>query len=98
MCFGFFCCQTRFSLVIYMLITTYSAFIFGIFVISNFGSNTDIYKYVIIKHEIDEKKKQDPLIDVKDLEEELNKLKSKESIQSLLRQQLIKSYIMNIKL
>lgn len=45
MCFC--CCPTRFSILIYMIVITAFAFIYGIVAIANFGSSTQIYKYLI---------------------------------------------------
>ena len=49
MCFN--CCITRKSILIYLIVMTSLAFIFGIVTISRFGSKTDIYKYVMARLE-----------------------------------------------
>ena len=41
------CCTTRLSLLIYMIVISTLAFIYGISVMANFGSSTEIYKYLI---------------------------------------------------
>ena len=53
MCFN--CCITRKSILIYLIVMTSLAFIFGIVTISRFGSKTDIYKYVMARAEFLEK-------------------------------------------
>ena len=45
MCFC--CCTTRKSILIYLIVVTSFAFIYGIIAIAEFGSNTDIYDYLI---------------------------------------------------
>ena len=45
MCFC--CCTTRKSILIYLIVVTSFAFIYGIIAISQFGSSTDIYDYLI---------------------------------------------------
>ena len=40
------CCPTRLSLLVYMIVISTIAFIYGIFVMANFGSSTEIYKYL----------------------------------------------------
>ena len=82
MCCCFCCCQTRFSLVIYMLIITSLAFIFGIVVVSTFGSNTDIYNYLMKVHELDQAEKGQISANPKDLEKELEKLRT-ESVKEI---------------
>lgn len=47
MCFC--CCTTRKSILIYLIVVTSFAFIYGIIAISQFGSSTDIYDYLINK-------------------------------------------------
>ena len=47
MCFC--CCTTRKSILIYLIVVTSFAFIYGIIAISQFGSSTDIYDYLIDK-------------------------------------------------
>ena len=49
MCFC--CCDSRKSILIYMIVTTSFAFIYGIIALSQFGSSTDIYKSFINKIE-----------------------------------------------
>ena len=49
MCFC--CCDSRKSILIYMIVTTSFAFIYGIIALSQFGSSTDIYKSLINKIE-----------------------------------------------
>ena len=49
MCFC--CCTTRFSILIYMIVISSLAFIYGIVAIAKFGSSTEIYKYLIQKIE-----------------------------------------------
>lgn len=41
------CCPTRLSLLVYMIIISAIAFIYGIIAMANFGSSTEIYKYLI---------------------------------------------------
>lgn len=45
MCFC--CCLTRKSIIIYLIVITVIAFIYGIIAISEFGSRTEIYKYLV---------------------------------------------------
>ena len=45
MCFC--CCQTRFSLITYLIILSAIAFIYGIVTISNSGSNNKVYKVLV---------------------------------------------------
>lgn len=45
MCFC--CCTTRKSILIYLIVVTSFAFIYGIIAIAEFGSKTDIYDYLI---------------------------------------------------
>ena len=45
MCFC--CCMTRKSIIIYLMVINIIAFIYGIVAISEFGSSTEIYKYLI---------------------------------------------------
>lgn len=47
MCFC--CCTTRKSILIYSIVISSFAFIYGIVAISKFGSNTEIYKVLITK-------------------------------------------------
>ena len=47
MCFC--CCPTRKSILIYAIVISTIAFIYGIIAIANFGSSTDIYKILIEK-------------------------------------------------
>ena len=54
MCFC--CCTTRFAVLIYMIVISALAFIYGIVAISNFGSSTKIYEYLI--NRIDELEEQ----------------------------------------
>lgn len=54
MCFC--CCTTRFAILIYMIVISALAFIYGIVAISNFGSSTKIYEYLI--NRIDELEEQ----------------------------------------
>ena len=89
MCCCFCCCQTRFSLVIYMLITTSLAFIFGIVVISNFGSNTDVYKYATKEYEYEKATSNGELAE--ELANELKNLQSKESVIAFRNQLLSKT-------
>ena len=49
MCCCFCCCHTRFSMLIYMMVISAIAFIYGIVTISQFGSSTEIYKYLLIR-------------------------------------------------
>lgn len=49
MCFC--CCITRKSIIIYLIVITIIAFIYGIIAISEFGSKTEIYKYLVDKIE-----------------------------------------------
>lgn len=51
------CCDTRKSILIYLIVSTSLAFIYGIVALSQFGSNTDIYEFLIIKLEALEKAK-----------------------------------------
>jgi len=39
------CCTTRKGILIYMMVVSIIAFIYGIVAISYFGSSTEIYKY-----------------------------------------------------
>ena len=43
----FFCCISRKSIIIYSIVITIIAFIYGIIAISEFGSKTEIYKYLV---------------------------------------------------
>ena len=43
------CCTTRKSILIYAVVISSFAFIYGIIAIANFGSSTDIYKALIEK-------------------------------------------------
>ena len=54
MCFC--CCTTRKSILIYTIVISSFAFIYGIIAIANFGSSTEIYKALIAKLEELEKK------------------------------------------
>ena len=45
MCFC--CCITRKSIIIYLIVINIIAFIYGIIAISEFGSKTEIYKYLV---------------------------------------------------
>ena len=47
----FYCCQTRKGILIYSIIISTLAFIYGIIVIAEFGSKTDVYKALIKKIE-----------------------------------------------
>lgn len=49
------CCPTRKGIIIYMMVVSIFAFIYGIVAISYFGSSTDIYKY--FKEKLDALKK-----------------------------------------
>ena len=49
MCCCFCCCHTRFSMLIYMMVISAIAFIYGIITISQFGSSTEIYKLLLNK-------------------------------------------------
>ena len=49
------CCTTRKSILIYAIVISSFAFIYGIIAIANFGSSTDIYKVLIEKIEVLEK-------------------------------------------
>ena len=53
MCFC--CCPTRKSILIYAIVISTIAFIYGIIAIANFGSSTDIYKILIEKIKVLEK-------------------------------------------
>ena len=46
------CCPTRKGIIIYMMVVSIIAFIYGIVAISYFGSSTDIYKY--FKNKLDD--------------------------------------------
>jgi len=50
MCYS--CCPTRKGIIIYMMVVSIFAFIYGIVAISYFGSSTDIYKY--FKNKLDD--------------------------------------------
>ena len=50
MCFC--CCETRKSILIYLIVISSLAFIYGIISLSKFGSNTDLYKLLKVKLEI----------------------------------------------
>ena len=56
MCFC--CCVTRKSILIYAIVISSFAFIYGIVAISKFGSSTEIYKALINKLKELEKKNQ----------------------------------------
>ena len=49
MCCCFCCCETRKSILIYIIVVSVIAFIYGIVAMSNFGSNTTLYKNLISK-------------------------------------------------
>ena len=49
MCFC--CCISRKSIIIYLIVITIIAFIYGVVAISEFGSKTEIYKYFVDKIE-----------------------------------------------
>lgn len=61
MCFC--CCDTRKRTLIYAIIISSLAFIFGIFVITKFGSRTDVYKALIKKIEFLEDKGYSSIFD-----------------------------------
>ena len=52
MCFC--CCETRKSILIYLTAISVIAFIYGIVAVSNFGSNSDLYKALMVMIEIKE--------------------------------------------
>ena len=57
MCFC--CCTTRKSILIYAIVISCFAFIYGIVAISNFGSKTAIYKALIQRMKILENQSSD---------------------------------------
>ena len=61
MCFC--CCDTRKRTLIYAIVISSLAFIFGIFVITKFGSRTDVYKALIKKIEFLEDKGYSSIFD-----------------------------------
>ena len=61
MCFC--CCDTRKRILIYAIVISSLAFIFGIFVITKFGSRTDVYKALIKKIEFLEDKGYSSIFD-----------------------------------
>ena len=68
------CCTTRFSILVYMIIISALALIYGIVSISIFGSSTKPYKILMLKIEAAEKGDTDPTNErINQIQNQLNK-------------------------